>query len=127
MIPTIFAPLIQNGILLLAGWQTFKVLETTRNDDDAHWLTFWFVYTLFAFAKSIADYAPSSFPSTTGLTAAIVYLAWGNGATHIYKTLLKPLLKEHEKFIDDALAQAKAQATGAIGQHKRKWEVGQRQ
>ena len=57
MIPTIFAPLIQNGILLLAGWQTFKVLETTRNDDDTHWLTFWFVYTLFAFAKSIVDYS----------------------------------------------------------------------
>ena len=93
------------------------MLETTRNDDDTHWLTFWFVYTLFAFAKSIVDYVAFIIPFYNEASLAfIVYLAWGNGATHIYKTLLKPLLKEHEKFIDDALAQAKAQATGAIGQ-----------
>ena len=44
VIPTVVAPLLQNAILLYCGWQTFKVLETERSNDDTHWLTFWFVH-----------------------------------------------------------------------------------
>ena len=116
-IPTIFAPLIQNAILLLCGWSTFKVLETDRAEDDTHWLTFWFVYTLFAFAKSIVDYVGSIIPFYTEATLLFtVYLAYFGGATHMYGTFLKPLLKEHEKAIDKALAEAKAKAQEVAAQ-----------
>ena len=111
-IPNLFAPLIQNALLLLCGWNTFKVLETDRAEDDTHWLTFWFVYTLFAFARSIVDYVAFVIPFYNELTIGFtVYLAYLGGATHLYSTVLRPLLKEHEATIDGKLRAAGQLAT----------------
>lgn len=107
LIPTMLASLFQNGVLLLCGWKTFKVLETPRSEDDTHWLTFWFVYTVFAFAKSIVDFVAFVIPfyheAFLGFT---VYLGFFGGATHLYTTALKPLLKQHEALIDETLSKA---------------------
>ena len=49
--------LLTQTLLLLCGYRSFKALERP-GDSAAHtkWLTFWFVHTLFAFAKSVCDY-----------------------------------------------------------------------
>ena len=117
VIPTVVAPLLQNAILLYCGWQTFKVLETERSNDDTHWLTFWFVHSLFEMINSILEFVAYIIPFYTEITIGIiVYLGFFGGATHVYGTFLKPLLKQHEAAIDDLIAQGKAKANDAMNQ-----------
>jgi receptor expression-enhancing protein 5/6 len=116
VIPTLFVPLITNAILLYCGYASFKALETDRNDDDKQWLTFWLIYTLFAFAKSIADYLLFIIPFYNEASiATIVFLAFFNGARMAYD-IVRPVLLANEKQIDQALADAQARAQEGIAQ-----------
>ena len=110
LIPSALGALITNAELLYCGWLSFKALESGRNDDDTRWLTFWFVYTLFAFAKAVLDYVAFIIPFYTETNIAVVtYLAFGGGAKVCYE-VLKPILKEHEAMIDQKLAEAAEKA-----------------
>ena len=121
VIPDVFFGLIQNAILLLCGWSTFKALETDRSEDDTHWLTFWLVYTFVAFTKSILDFVSFAIPFyNDGMIGLTIYLAFFGGADHIYKVFMKPFMKEHEALVDAHIAKAKVKVTGAVAEAKAK-------
>ena len=111
MIPGIILDLAKNTLLLLCGYRSFKALESERNDDDKKWLTFWFVYTVFSFVKSVCDYVAFAVPfyeeASLGL---IVFLAFFGGSKMAYSTVLQPLLKKHEAVIDETLQDAAKKA-----------------
>ena len=66
------------------------------------WLTFWFVYSIVAFAKSILDYVSVIIPFyEEAYIAFIISLGFFGGADIIYSQLLRPFLKEHEALIDE--------------------------
>lgn len=95
--------------------RSFKALETERNADDTKWLTFWFVYTLFSFAKSVCDYVAFIVPMYEEATVGIViYLAFFGGAQLVYSTVLKPLLKKHEGAIDEQLNAVAQKAEASV-------------
>ena len=69
------------------------------------------MYTLFSFAKSIADYVAFVIPFYDEAAIGIVlYLAFFGGAKLAYSTVLQPLLKKHEAVIDEHLKAAAATA-----------------
>ena len=43
-------------LLLHAGVQSFKALQTSDEKDDKQWLTFWLLYAIFDWVTAIADY-----------------------------------------------------------------------
>ena len=95
--------------------RSFKALETERNEDDTKWLTFWFVYTLFSFAKSVCDYVAFIVPMYEEATVGIViYLAFFGGAQLVYSAVLKPLLKKHEGAIDEQLNAVAQKAEASV-------------
>ena len=72
---------------------------------------FWFVYSIFALAKSICDYVAFIIPFYNEITlGVIVYLGFLNGAQQIYNMALRPLLKQYEADIDENLAELKEKA-----------------
>ena len=46
VIPDFMAPLLLAVVLLLAGYKSFKAIESPVKEDDTRWLTFWFVYAI---------------------------------------------------------------------------------
>ena len=85
----------------------------------ADWLTFWFVYSISAFAKSILDYVAVIIPFyNEAYIGFLVFLGFLGGADMIYSSVLRPFLKEHEALIDAKLQEAKAAATDAAAQAK---------
>jgi hypothetical protein len=68
----------------------------------AEWLTFWFVYSIVAFAKSILDYVSVIIPFyEEAYIAFLLFLGCLGGADVIYSQFLRPFLKEHEALIDE--------------------------
>ena len=78
-------------------------------------LTFWFVFAVFSFAKSVLDYISFAIPfyheASTGF---IVYLGFFGGAKTLYESVLKPLLKQHEAEIDAKLVKARTMANETL-------------
>ena len=59
-------------------------------------LTFWFIYTIVSFVKSVLDYVAFVIPFyAEAEIALVVFLAFGGGAKMAYG-LLRPILKQHE-------------------------------
>jgi len=109
-LPVVVSQLLLSTLLLFCGYRSFKALESERNSDDTKWLTFWFVYTLFSFAKSMCDYLGKFILFyQEGSLAIVVYLAFFGGSRMVYG-LLKPLLKKHEAVIDKQLNKAAEKA-----------------
>merc|ERR1712093_850278 len=81
LIPDFLYPLVQSALLLLCGYKSFNAIDTKETKDDIKWLTFWLVYSVLAFAKSILDMVSILIPLYNELNlAAIVYLAFFGGA-----------------------------------------------
>lgn len=67
----------------------------------ADWLTFWFVYSVAAFAKSILDYVSVIIPFyEEAYIGFLIFLGFLGGADMIYAQVLRPFLKENEALID---------------------------
>ena len=74
-----------------------------------------FVYTIFSFAKSIADYVAFVIPFyDEAAIGFVIYLAFFGGAKLAYSTVLQPLIKKHEAVIDEHLQAAAAKAEGTL-------------
>ena len=116
LIPDFLYPLVQSALLLLCGYKSFKAIDTKETKDDIKWLTFWLVYSVLAFAKSILDMVSILIPLYNELNlAAIVYLAFFGGAQLAFD-LLRPLIKQHESIIDAKLNEARSATQGAVDQ-----------
>ena len=68
-----------------------QALESRSANDDTKWLTFWFVYTLFSFVKSVVDYFfKLVLPFyNEAMIAFVVYLGFGGGAQLLYENILR--------------------------------------
>jgi len=99
---------ILSVILLVAGYKSFKAIESKDKSDDTTWLMFWFVYAVLQFVKEVLDYGfKVVFPYyNENCIALLVWLAFGGGGEFVYK-LVRPLLVEYSEKIDDAAEQAK--------------------
>ena len=143
MIPAIFVPLVVQALLLLCGYQSFKALESERNEDDKHWLTFWhaaaaratlscdysltytthscvrrLVYSMLAMAKTVTDFVSIIIPFyDEAHIGAIIWLAFLGGTNQAY-AVLRPLIKEHESMIDAKLAEARKTAEAKLAEAK---------
>lgn len=110
-IPSIFAGIITQMILLYCGYRSFKAIESDVEGDDTKWLTFWFVYSIVSFAKSIVDYVGSIIPFYVEANIAlVVFLGFFGGAEIAYKQVIGPILLQYQGQIDEAIAEAKAKA-----------------
>mmetsp|Transcript_11284 Transcript_11284/g.22894 ORF Transcript_11284/g.22894 Transcript_11284/m.22894 type:complete len:181 (+) Transcript_11284:42-584(+) len=119
LIPDMLEPLIIAAILLICGYKSFKAIETKGvGNDDTHWLTFWFVYTLFSFLKAVIDYVFKWLIPfyNEGMIAFVVYLAFFGGAQLLYENVFRPLLLAYEGDIDKQLELAQRRAMEAATQ-----------
>ena len=84
-------------------------------DDDKQWLTFWSVYMVFNILEEFGlRYVVSMF-TIMGQSfyyelkfAAIIYLMFMNGATHVFELVIEPLMGRYQKKIDQAIKDAAA-------------------
>ena len=95
----------------------FKAIESSRTDDDTQWLTYWVVFGTFSTIDYFADFILSWFPFyflvKTGLFLYLM-LPQFNGATTIYKSLVRPFLVKHEERIDATIDATKAKIAEAV-------------
>lgn len=137
------ACLLTNAVLLLAGWRSFKSLESaSRPATVARWLRFWVLHSLFAAGKAGCDAAqlgrwvplyyevcaPSTIPhphthgSATSNTSAlsqacfalVLWLAFLGGEQTIYTAVLQPYLAAHAPVIDRRLQEADDKGGGGL-------------
>ena len=81
-------------------------------------LTFWFIYTIVSFVKSVLDYVAFVIPFyAEAEIALVVFLAFGGGAKMAYG-LLRPILKQHEAAVDAAMADAQQRAQAKVAEFK---------
>ena len=79
-------------------------------ENQQRWLTFWFIFTLLRFAKSMIDYVPfsSRIPFKNELwLSAIIFLAGFNGAAKLFQKYVQPFLNSHEADLDQLLDKGK--------------------
>ncbi|KAL4476154.1 hypothetical protein ABPG74_009887 [Tetrahymena malaccensis] len=88
------------------AYMSFKALETTENNDDKQWLTYWVVYSLFTVLDTFIGFTLSFIPFYYFLKLAFfVYLFHPKtlGAVIVYDKVVQPLLKKYESDIDQNL------------------------
>ncbi len=97
--------------------KSIKALESKDTDeDDKHWLTYWCVFGVFTlieeFGFLLLSFIPFYFYVKLG------FFLWmmapqTQGATIIYRTVLKLLLEKHRNRIDQIIAEVKGSALSA--------------
>ena len=76
--------LATNAVLLYAGLQSFRALQTTDASDDKQWLTFWLLFTVLEFATTFTDWIGWIIPFySLAKLGLIVFLGFFNGATMV--------------------------------------------
>jgi len=107
MIPGI--GLASNGLILYFGYLSYKAIESPDPKDDTQWLTFWLIYSVVTFLEMWVDlfffWLPFYYEIKFGFW---IWLGFMNGATFLYETHLKKILRENQGLIDDSLKKAQA-------------------
>jgi len=91
---------------LYPAYMSFKALESAEEGDDVQWLTYWVVFVLMTFLDTAFGFVLSFIPLYHVLKLVFyIYLFYpkSKGATVIYESFLKPLLKKYESKIDSTL------------------------
>ncbi|KAL5260348.1 hypothetical protein ACHWQZ_G010464 [Mnemiopsis leidyi] len=89
------------------AYKSFKAVESPQGDDDTQWLTYWIVYSTFNILEYFADLILFWIPMYNLLKC--LFLLWcmwpipNNGATIVYKKILRPFLLKNEDKIDAKL------------------------
>jgi hypothetical protein len=92
-----FTGFVTRCLLLLFGYKSFQAIETTAWKDDAHWLTFWLLYSVIQFIEYFLDYVLSMLPLYYELKLALyVYLGLFGGATTVYEAIGKRAIQAAE-------------------------------
>ena len=91
------------------AYKSIKALETKDDeDDDKVWLTYWCVFGIFSLVDEFGGIILSLIPFYYYIR--LIFFIWlmhpsTQGATVVYKSVLKPLLEKNkdkiEKFIDE--------------------------
>mmetsp|Transcript_3749 Transcript_3749/g.9471 ORF Transcript_3749/g.9471 Transcript_3749/m.9471 type:complete len:130 (+) Transcript_3749:156-545(+) len=105
--------LVFNPIFVIVGflypaYQSYKALESNRQDAAPEWLTYWVIFSLFTVIESVGTFLISWIPFYSFLKLA--FLMWlllprFKGASKLYQALVQPFMKKHEEKIDHSIMQ----------------------
>eukprot|EP00614_Pseudopedinella_elastica_P013681 CAMPEP_0172582114 /NCGR_PEP_ID=MMETSP1068-20121228/1557_1 /TAXON_ID=35684 /ORGANISM="Pseudopedinella elastica, Strain CCMP716" /LENGTH=115 /DNA_ID=CAMNT_0013375355 /DNA_START=44 /DNA_END=391 /DNA_ORIENTATION=- len=111
MFPAVLLGLVESVLLLYAGVQSFRAIQSTSQNDDKQWLTFWLLYTVSRFIFAVADYILFVIPFYGEIKIGfIVFIGVFNGASMIYP-ILEPFLLQADEVAKKYEAQARAEAS----------------
>ncbi|NP_001084623.1 uncharacterized protein LOC414579 [Xenopus laevis] len=97
------------------AYVSIKAIESASKDDDTQWLTYWVVYGIFSIIEFFADLFLSWFPFYYMIKCG--FLLWcmspspSNGATLIYKKIVRPFFLRHEGEMDRFVKDVKDKAS----------------
>lgn len=89
------------------AYASMHALESPNKDDDAKWLMYWVVFSMFSVTEFFADFIVGWISSYWLLKC--VFLIWlmvpikANGSIYLYKSFIKPMFIKHQNQIDEAL------------------------
>ncbi|KAK9799710.1 hypothetical protein WJX73_001541 [Symbiochloris irregularis] len=95
--------------LVYPTYASYKALASPSSLDDAHWLTYWVVYSLLSTAELILETFFAWFPLY--YEAKLIFVLWliipqSKGAQYIFEQIVKPLMIKYGSNIDPAFASA---------------------
>ncbi|XP_063679334.1 receptor expression-enhancing protein 5-like isoform X2 [Bolinopsis microptera] len=105
------------------AYKSFKAVESPQGDDDTQWLTYWIVYSTFNILEYFADIIFFWIPMFQLLKC--LFLLWcmwpipNNGATVVYKKILRPFLLKNEEKIDARLEKVTGKVNKYVDDAKR--------
>lgn len=105
------------------AYKSFKAVESPQGDDDTQWLTYWIVYSTFNILEYFADIIFFWIPMYNLLKC--LFLLWcmwpipNNGATVVYKKILRPFLLKNEEKIDARLDKVTGKVNKYVDDAKR--------
>eukprot|EP00994_Dinema_validum_P003402 NODE_1784_length_841_cov_177.614899_g1408_i0.p1 GENE.NODE_1784_length_841_cov_177.614899_g1408_i0~~NODE_1784_length_841_cov_177.614899_g1408_i0.p1 ORF type:complete len:137 (-),score=33.80 NODE_1784_length_841_cov_177.614899_g1408_i0:356-766(-) len=77
-------------LLVWCGYQSYQSIETASWKDDAHWLTFWLLYSFLSFLEMVLDPIMYKLPFWyEAQLCVLVYLSVFGGAQTIYAAIGK--------------------------------------
>eukprot|EP00994_Dinema_validum_P004559 NODE_2613_length_667_cov_124.359223_g2148_i0.p1 GENE.NODE_2613_length_667_cov_124.359223_g2148_i0~~NODE_2613_length_667_cov_124.359223_g2148_i0.p1 ORF type:complete len:144 (+),score=47.51 NODE_2613_length_667_cov_124.359223_g2148_i0:34-432(+) len=101
-----FTEFLVKTLLVYYGYRSFQAIETEEWHDDAHWLTFWLLYSFIQFIQTGMDYFLYQIPFYAELKLGLfVYMGLFGGATQVYEAIGKRAIKMaevHLKTVQDA-------------------------
>lgn len=105
------------------AYKSFKAVESPQGDDDTQWLTYWIVYSTFNILEYFADIIFFWIPMFQLLKC--LFLLWcmwpipNNGASVVYKKILRPFLLKNEEKIDARLEKVTGKVNKYVDDAKR--------
>ncbi len=99
------------------AFKSIKALETKGDDDDKIWLTYWCVFGIFSLVDEFGGIILSLIPFYYYIR--LVFFVWmmhpsTQGATTVYKTVLKPLLSKNKDKIEKLIKDITGGASSAM-------------
>ncbi len=106
------------GIAYPAFW-SMRAIESSEQDDDKQWLTYWVVFALFSLIDLFSGFVLRFIPFY--FFFKLIFLIWCflpnfRGATIVYDLVLVKIFKKYEREIEDGLNKAVGQVTNAAQQ-----------
>lgn len=90
---------------------SFKVLKTKRSTNYGIWLMYWITFSMFTSAETITDiFIGPWFPFYNELKLLFLYMTYptsDSSLTYVYKNIISPFIKRHEKDIDAQISSFK--------------------
>lgn len=97
-------PLIMIFGILYPGYMSYKVLKTKRSTNYGIWLMYWITFSMFTSVETITDiFIGPWFPFYNELKLLFLYMTYptsDSSLTYVYKNIISPFIKRHEKAID---------------------------
>lgn len=105
------------------AYKSFKAVESPQGDDDTQWLTYWIVYSSFNIMEYFTDLILFWIPFYDLLKCLfLVWCMWptaNNGASLVYKKVLRPFLLKNEDMIDERLNKVTGDVSKYVDDAKR--------
>jgi len=105
MLPDLLCkPLIMLFGILYPGYMSYKVLKTKRSTNYGIWLMYWITFAMFTSVETITDiFIGPWLPFYNELKLLFLYMTYptsDSSLTYVYKNIVSPFIKRHEKDID---------------------------
>ena len=92
--------------IMYPAFMSFKSLDSGDSVGTGYWLTYWIVWscmTVLEVFEAVALYIPLYYELKLAFVVWLIH-PQTRGAETCFKSCVQPLLKRHEKHIDDGLA-----------------------
>lgn len=99
--------------LIYPVYGSFLAIESNDKDDDTQWLTYWVIYALFDLMEVFADILLFWFPFYHAFKLGFLiwcYLPSTQGATFMYKHVVRPMFDKYSTKVESAVDAASAAA-----------------